>query len=131
MKKFNIGDKPRKEWDRNQLPKSQQSIKSAANDAEDRHSKALGAKKHAGSGAFNQGGDFSLEDFTFDSKTTTGKRLSLTGEEMSRVCKDASGQGKYPALAIEFGQTTQHVPDKWVAVPLYAFQELLRSTHAG
>jgi hypothetical protein len=120
-----MNDKKKKERVRNQLPKRERNVKTYANDSEKRHSKQLGGTQHPLSGGLTRGGDFSLENFTFDSKTTQGKRLTITGDEMVRVCKDASGQSKYPALAVEFGQTVNIVPDKWVMMPFYAFQELL------
>lgn len=95
-------------------------------DQENRVAAKLGGKRQAGSGASDYAkGDVKTEDYLVECKQTEKKSLSVKGEWLSKITREAMAAGKTPALSIEIkGIEDRLVEHDWVAVPMSVFRRL-------
>lgn len=111
--------------ERNQPPKkSRESIKAESIRKERRHARDLNARAHLASGAVGRSGDSSTSMFLFDSKTTSGESIRITGQDVARLCTQARQQSREPALVIELNTKVLTTPNTWVAIPMEVFNRL-------
>lgn len=101
-------------------------IGSAGRASETRLSKKLGGKQVAGSG--NQPlslGDIRLGPILIEAKSTQKASLSIKHETAVRICKEARGKGKTPALALSFTDEDGHAKlhGDWLAFPAHVVKE--------
>lgn len=102
---------------------------------EKRIAKALGGKRQPGSGSSPYAkGDViqkspaghSLTKFLIECKQTKHKSLSIKGEWLTKISREAMAAGKEPALQFEIkGNEDTFVEGDWIAVPLSVFKRLL------
>ncbi len=115
-------------------------IGDAGRRAEAKAAKRHGGKLVPGSGSGNRGGDFDTSaapvatdtmreltgGFLVESKSTTGRSMSLKHSWLAQINRQARDRGKTPALQIQFTDhagTCVDVGD-WVAIPGWLFQEM-------
>lgn len=92
---------------------------------EKRIAKELDGRTQPGSGAFeNFKGDVKTDDFLIEAKRTDKKSLSVKGEWLTKIDREAIAEGKKPALVIELGGMQGFTEKEWVAVPMSVFKEL-------
>jgi hypothetical protein len=66
-----------------------------------------------------------LDRFLIECKQTIHASLSVKGEWLSKITREAMAAGKEPALAIEIkGHDDAAMEPHWVAVPLSVFKRL-------
>lgn len=126
MKPFNITEHEPKKSGPSQLGKTQ-SVKSRVN----RHEKALADKlegfRQPASGALaGHKGDIKLDDFLLDSKETDAGALGITSRDIVKICREAFGEGKDPALVLTWNKIAETVPSEWVLIPLNVFNRLIQ-----
>ena len=102
---------------------------------EKRVAKVLGGKRQPGSGSSPYAkGDViqksteghSLDKFLIECKQTKHKSLSIKGEWLTKISREALAAGKEPALQFEIkGNEDTFVEGDWIAVPLSVFKRLL------
>ncbi len=98
---------------------------------EARMSKLVGAKLTANSGALphaSMKGDFQSEDFVWQDKLTSGKRLVLTSKDLAEVCRQAAQLGKWPALTLTLEGAPLGIEKAWVAIPAHVWTELTETS---
>lgn len=103
---------------------------------EKRVAEKLGGKTQPGSGAsmYAKGDvkqdnkeNFSLTHFLIECKQTEKKSLSVKGEWLAKITREAMACGKEPALSIQIrGNDDTMCEQDWVAIPMSVFQRLLR-----
>ena len=93
---------------------------------ENRVASRLGGKRQRGSGASDYAkGDVKTDNFLIECKQTEKKSLSIKGEWLSKITREAMAAGKTPALSIEIkGVEDRLVEQDWVAVPMSVFRRL-------
>jgi Holliday junction resolvase len=86
----------------------------------------LGGRRQAGSGASDYAkGDVKAGDFLIECKQTEKQSLSVKGEWLSKITREAMAAGRTPALSIEIkGIDDRLVEHDWVAVPMSVFRRL-------
>lgn len=87
---------------------------------------SLSGHRQRGSGASDYAkGDVKTDDFLIECKQTEKKSLSVKGEWLSKITREAMAAGKLPALSIEIkGTGDRLVEHDWVAVPMSVFKRL-------
>ena len=66
-----------------------------------------------------------LDRFLIECKQTVHASLSVKGEWLSKITREAMAAGKEPALAIEIkGHDDAALEPHWVAIPLSVFKRL-------
>lgn len=95
----------------------------------------LNGKRQAGSGSsIYAKGDViqrttnahDLDKFLIECKQTVHASLSVKGEWLSKITREAMAAGKEPALAIEIkGHDDPTTEAHWVAVPMSVFRRIL------
>lgn len=103
-------------------------------DQEDSVARHLGGKRQAGSGSsIYAKGDVlqrstnahDLDRFLVECKQTVHASLSVKGEWLAKITKEAMAAGKEPALAIEIkGHEDPVLEAHWVAIPMSVFKRL-------
>jgi hypothetical protein len=96
-------------------------------DQEKRVAKALGGRRHSGSGAsFYLKADASTPEFLIEAKQTEHGSISVKKEWLVKITNQALAVRKWPALAIEIrGGDDDAVTERdWVCVPLSCFKRL-------
>lgn len=99
------------------------SRKAQANKAEKKLAKRLGGHRQPCSGAIpGHRGDVKLDTLLIDHKGTAARSFRVTVEDLAKITREANGEGKEPALVIEFeGVTT--IYREWVVYPLALLEE--------
>lgn len=100
---------------------------------EERVASRVGGRRQRGSGASDYAkGDVKAEDFLIECKQTEKASLSVKGEWLSKITREAMAAGKSPALSIEIkGIDDGLVEHDWVAVPMSVFRRLLAASADG
>lgn len=95
-------------------------------DQENRVARKLGGRRQRGSGSSDYAkGDVKTENFLIECKQTEKKSLSVKGDWLSKITREAMASGKTPALSIEIkGIEDRLVERDWVAVPMSVFKRL-------
>lgn len=107
--------------------KAKHAIGKAGRKSEARLTKQLGGRGRPASGAMEGAkGDIDLGSFLVESKSTTGKSMSIQFEWLAKIGREARREGKSPALTVVFvtedGRSV--VDGEWCLVPMYVFREL-------
>jgi len=113
--------------------KSRQEGKSAINQHEKDLAKTVGGIRQPQSGAMpHHKGDvlvddgiFSINRFLFDSKETNNSSIMVSGNDLTKICREAMGEDKEPGLLLTIHKTPPHTPSEWAAVPLEVFVSML------
>lgn len=96
--------------------------------AEKKTAQRLGGRQTAASGALDADkGDFSVQDWLVENKSTQNASLSLKLEWLQKISREAMPNGKVPALAVQFTNAdgTPARAGSWVMVPEHVFKERL------
>ena len=103
-------------------------------DQEESVARSLKGKRQAGSGSsiYAKGdvlqrtnGSHDLDRFLVECKQTVHASLSVKGEWLAKITKEAMAAGKEPALAIEIkGHEDPVLEAHWVAIPMSVFKRL-------
>ena len=104
-------------------PFAEKSIKRQANEREAKQAKQFGARKHLNSGAGDEKGDYSTDDFVFDSKH--GLILSLN-KMLVKLTKDTRATGKTPVILYTSNQFPKGVEDSWSVLPTSKFMDMIK-----
>lgn len=103
---------------------------------------AIGGRRQPGSGAFDSHkGDVSRNDASFpllvECKRSMGKKsIRLEARHLTKITNEALGEGKYPALALQFDEEVMRALARggkaqadtdWIAVSLSTFQAMLEA----
>ena len=87
----------------------------------------LGGKRQPASGAMlGHKGDVKLTDFLLDSKETVHASIIISGKDLTKITREADGEGKIPGLVITIERVPRTVATEWVMIPLDSFGDLLR-----
>lgn len=68
-------------------------------------------------------GDVDADSLLIEAKYTDKKSLSIKRAWLEKITREATALGKYPALAIEFGDMPPGTPRDWVMVPKKLLEE--------
>jgi hypothetical protein len=93
----------------------------------------LGGSVQAGSGSsmfakgdVRRGGvSMSDRDFLTECKRTERENLTIRGEWLSKITREALAVGKHPALSIEVSLHDSLVEQDWVLIPASMFRRLI------
>lgn len=97
----------------------ERSIKAKAIKTERQLAKRLGGRAQPASGAVcGYKGDVKTHDFLIDSKETKHGSYSLTLTDLTKISREADGEGKDPALVIKIQSKT------WVCIPIEVFETM-------
>lgn len=108
------------------LGKEKPSIKTKANENEKRIAEKLGGKRQSHSGAIlGSKGDVKLDKFLLDSKQTSFNSIVVSTDMLSKITKEARGEGKNPAIVITFETPPMEVSKQWVLIELDDFAKML------
>ena len=67
-----------------------------------------------------------LDKFLIECKQTVHASLSVKGEWLSKITREAMAAGKEPALAIEIkGNDDPSTEAHWIAIPMSVFRRIL------
>ena len=94
---------------------------------ESRIARETGGKQQRGSGSSDYAkGDVKGEKFLIECKFTQKKSLSVKGDWLKKITKEAHAQDKYPALAIQIAGTEDLGISEtdWVAIPMSLFNRI-------
>lgn len=88
---------------------------------------ALGGKVQKGSGAGEyQKADVKTVELLVENKATSHASMSVKGAWLTKVTKEATAEGRDPALAIEIGAIKDPLTEnRWIAVPESVMARLL------
>ncbi len=108
--------------------KSRQSAKADVNDHEKELAKKLGGRRQLASGALDQSkGDVKLDNLLLDSKETIHGSITVKGTDLTKICREATGEGLHPGMILTLGALPMTTPKEWVLVPLEVFVTLLEN----
>ena len=71
-------------------------------------------------------GDVKLDDFLLDLKDTEHGTIRIDGKDLTKITREAIGEGKNPALVITIKKLPPVTENEWVMVPLSVFDSLLK-----
>lgn len=96
----------------------------------------LGGFRQPASGALDhRKGDVSIsspslfqgQSFLLDSKQSEGSSILLSGKDITKICREATGEMKEPGIVFTIEKIAASTPKSWVAVPLDVFATLLEN----
>jgi len=107
--------------------------KAAINRNEARLAEGVGGIRQPASGALpHRKGDVVIDDtifstnrFLFDSKQTEGSTIIISGKDLTKICREASGESKEPGLLVTIAKVADTTPTEWTMVPLKTFTDML------
>jgi len=92
--------------------------KKKVNKSEKSFAKKRGGFRQPLSGAISGfKGDVKFEDFLVDMKSTDCNSFRVTLDDLQKICDEANGQGRDPALVLVFNNC-KGIPDEWALVPV-------------
>ena len=110
-----------------QLGNKKHSLKSRTLASEKASSKELGGKVQPASGAGKaHKGDIKLEHFLIDKKETSAQSILVHGKDLTKITREADGEGRTPALLIQLEGVPATVSNQWVLLPFAKFAELFK-----
>lgn len=125
-KKTQKEDDPLAAFRRSARPSSDESTKETVLAHEEEAARAIGGKRHRGSGASPwMKSDASSEAYQIECKQTAHASMTLQFEWLEKISHEAAGKGKTPGMHIRFLRDVPGVPQDWVMVPAKVFEELL------
>ena len=105
--------------------KKSKSRKTKVNDHEQDLADRLGGRRQPASGALPQHkGDIKLDKFLLDSKETEHNSIIVSAEDLTKISREARGEGKHPGLVITIDRVPTTVYNEWVMLPLDVFAEV-------
>ena len=106
--------------------KKNKSVKSKANEHEKVLAKKLNGVRQPCSGAFGgHKGDIKLKHFLLDSKETEAAMINVYGKDLTKITREAMGEGKYPAIVLTVKQVADITEEEWVAIPISVFSHMV------
>ena len=116
-----------KQPSKSQMGKPPESLKAKTLRSERESASKLGGRAQPRSGASAaHKGDIKLDNFLIDQKQTTGSSILVHGKDLTKITREADGEGKTPALLLKLESIPKTVSGEWVALPLETFAELFR-----
>lgn len=111
---------------REQKLRSEKDRKTKVNKHEQALADKLGGFRQPQSGAFEQAkGDIKVDKFLLDSKETETNSILVTVKDLTKISREADGEGKFPGLVLTLRSGPATVSKEWVLVPIDVFSELL------
>lgn len=92
---------------------------------EKRAADSIGGNRQPGSGAFSfHKGDAIGENYLCECKRTDNKSISIKGEVLDKITKEAAGLGKIPILAIELQVGDPFTSKNWIVMEKSHFENI-------
>lgn len=108
------------------------SLKARVNEHEHVLADKLGGVRQLNSGALDaHKGDIKTEHFLLDSKETGANAIIISGTSLTKITREATGEGKFPGIVITVGCVPPTVESEWVCVPISVFAKLLTQSQDG
>lgn len=105
---------------------SKKSGKAAVNEHEYELAEKLGGRRQPASGALAaHKGDIKTRDFLFDSKETEATAISVFGTDLTKITREARGEGKHPGLVLTIRGVPSTTDSEWACIPLDVFASIL------
>ena len=105
------------------------SIKAQTLEHEQELADRLQGKRQPASGATPEHkGDVKLHNFLLDSKETGSATLILTGQDLTKITREANGEGRKPGLIVSIAKVPRTVSQEWVLITIDDFGELVGLT---
>ncbi len=109
------------------IGKQPESLKAKTLRSEKESATKLGGRAQPRSGASAaHKGDIKLDDFLIDQKQTTGSSILVHGKDLTKITREAGGEGKTPALLLKLESIPKTVAGEWIVLPLEKFAELFQ-----
>lgn len=102
------------------------SVKKTSLKNERRLSLELGFDLTPGSGNtrwITRKGDGNTSRFMVECKETKGKRLVISEEVLTKLCREASAAGKEPLLVVSVYGLAEPLPKDWVIIPAFLLEK--------
>lgn len=110
---------------KSRLGKQEKSLKARTLDSEKKSAKLLKGKAQPASGASPaHKGDIKLSNFLIDKKETKGGSILVHGKDLTKITREADGEGLTPALLLQLEQVPTTVSNEWVLLPITEFAKL-------
>tara|TARA_B100000809_G_C15104250_1_gene518104 strand:+ start:268 stop:615 length:348 start_codon:yes stop_codon:yes gene_type:complete len=101
------------------------SVKKKSTADENRIAKEFGGHRQPASGAISGlKGDVITESFLIEHKFTEKGSFSITRGLLSKIVREAYGEGRVPLLCIKFDSTPAGLENEWVLIPKGEFLEM-------
>ncbi len=108
-----------------QMGKPEKSLKARTLASEQRSAKQLQGRSQPASGAgAAHKGDIKLKDFLIDKKETESSAIMVYGKDLTKITREADGEGKTPAILLQLLGVPKTVSGEWVLIPIDKFAEL-------
>lgn len=106
---------------------SQKAEKARHNEEEKNLADRLGGRRQPNSGALDgHKGDVKLDHFLLDRKETKANSIIIDGRDLTKITREADGEGKEPGLVLVMGgKLPSTVSREWVTIPLETFARML------
>ena len=129
------GDKAPKQ---SKLGRGELSVKAKANQNEREIADLLGGTRQPMSGALlgrkgdveTGSGIWTVDRFLFDSKESAGSTIVIDSNQLTKITREALGEAKEPGLVIKLGRIPSTTPNRWIAVPIDVFVQLLEGVRS-
>ena len=116
-----------KQPSKSKMGKPAESLKAKTLRHEKESAAKLGGRAQPRSGASPMHkGDIKLNDFLIDQKQTTGSSILVHGKDLTKITREADGEGRTPALLLKLESMPKTVSGEWVAIPLEKFAEIFK-----
>ena len=103
------------------------SLKAKTLESEKQSAEYLGGRPQPVSGALSaHKGDIKLDDFLIDKKETAGASILVAGKDLTKITREADGEGRCPALLIQIDQLPMTGSNEWVLLPIEKFAEVFK-----
>lgn len=102
------------------------SIKKTSLDNEKRLSEEVGFRCTPGSGNqkwVSSKGDGSSSDFLYECKETKKRNITIKGDDIEKIVKEAAIVGKTPAIVFSVYGLMDNIPKDWVAIPVEDWED--------
>ena len=108
-----------------QLGNKKKSLKAATLASEQASAERLGGGAQPASGAQKaHKGDIKLDDFLIDKKETSAQSILIHGKDLTKITREADGEGRTPALLVQLEGIPSTVSGQWIMIPVEKFAEL-------
>lgn len=104
------------------------SVKRTSLNNEKRLSKEIGFKCTPGSGNqkwVSSKGDGNSEEFKYECKETKKRNLTIKGDDIEKIVKEAAMDDKYPAMVLSIYGLKDNIPKDWVVVPAEVWKGMI------
>jgi len=69
-------------------------------------------------------GDLRDDSFLFDSKSSASSSIVITGQELSKISREANGERRIPGLVVTIKEIPSTTPREWIMIPLDDFMAI-------